>query len=75
MPAVAEPSTGRWGTAGRLVVAEFASLCDDLPSRAVAILCGPGNNGGDGFVVARSLQQRGLEPSVFLIGTTADCSE
>ncbi len=66
------PSIVLMENAGRQVVAALESLVDDLPSRAVAILCGTGNNGGDGFVVARSLQQRGLEPSVFLIGTTAD---
>lgn len=32
----------------------------------IAVLCGPGNNGGDGFVAARHLSRSGYRPQIFL---------
>lgn len=52
--------------AGRAVAQEVALRFPDAGS--IAVLCGPGNNGGDGFVAARHLVERGYSVSLGLLG-------
>lgn len=66
------PSLVLMENAGRQAVAAMEAMYGDLLERQVAVLCGRGNNGGDGFVVARTLAQRGVDVSVFLIGRVAE---
>src|SRR5712675_967041 len=66
------PSLVLMENAGRQAVAAMEAMYGDLLERQVAVLCGRGNNGGDGFVVSRTLAQRGVDVSVFLLGRVAD---
>ena len=54
--------------AGRAVVTIIAERFSNQVSNGVLIFCGSGNNGGDGFVVARLLFELGIRVKVILIG-------
>jgi NAD(P)H-hydrate epimerase len=66
------PSLVLMENAGRQVVAAMEAAYEPQLEGRVAVLCGRGNNGGDGFVVARTLLQRGIEAAVFVLGSLAD---
>ncbi len=59
------PGRDLMDNAGRAVAAAVARHWDRRP---VTILCGPGNNGGDGFVIARYLSAEGWPVRVGLLG-------
>jgi len=67
----------RWamsrGTSGVALMEAAGRACTDailerFQKTSVSVLCGPGNNGGDGFVVARLLRDHGWNVSLFLLG-------
>jgi ADP-dependent NAD(P)H-hydrate dehydratase / NAD(P)H-hydrate epimerase len=62
------PGLALMEAAGRAVADGAVELIASR-SAAVAIVCGPGNNGGDGFVAARLLRDRGYRVRVGLLGS------
>jgi hydroxyethylthiazole kinase-like uncharacterized protein yjeF len=60
------PSILLMENAGRSFAEELVKACPDLTRKRIMIFCGRGNNGGDGFVVARYLFLRGASPSILL---------
>lgn len=52
--------------AGQAVAQEVLARCRPVQGKRAVLLCGKGNNGGDGFVCARVLQQKGLQCVVIL---------
>lgn len=64
------PSIVLMENAGRGAAELFARLNPN--SEPVLILCGRGNNGGDGFVIARHLERFGIEAEIVLFADSPD---
>ncbi|MFW6080667.1 MAG: NAD(P)H-hydrate dehydratase [Desulfosalsimonas sp.] len=53
--------------AGRGAARSVFRVWPDVYTKSVAVIAGKGNNGGDGFVIARYLYQHGVDVSVYLL--------
>ncbi|MGD8506632.1 MAG: NAD(P)H-hydrate epimerase, partial [Candidatus Bathyarchaeota archaeon] len=60
--------------AGRAVAEEILTRFKPKKTK-VAILCGLGGNGGDGFVTARHLTTKGFQVTVILAGKPRDITD
>ncbi len=80
MQAIDKRAIGQFGipglvlmeNAGRSAVNALQTKFADLQSQRVVIFAGKGNNGGDGFVMARHLAHLDVNVEVFLTGKRAD---
>lgn len=66
------PSLVLMENAGRAVAEETRALLRRASRRRVLIVCGTGNNGGDGFVAARHLVNADADVSVYCVGRPKD---
>ncbi|MBN2541505.1 NAD(P)H-hydrate dehydratase [bacterium] len=58
--------------AGKYVAAVSEDILNEIGGTKVTVICGRGNNGGDGWVAGRHLSQKGFEVDFKLLGKKAD---
>src|SRR2546427_278586 len=63
------PSLRLMENAGKAVVQEMERFFGPLRGKAVTVVAGKGQNGGDGFVTARLLRQRRCQARVVLLAS------
>lgn len=61
------PLSGMMEQAGRALASAIEKRLGSLQGKQVALLCGAGNNGGDGFVCARVLAEKGAACTALLV--------
>lgn len=62
------PSVALMENAGRGVAEDIIRTFRRRKCRRVCVICGPGNNAGDGFVTARHLLNAGVKTDIFFLG-------
>jgi len=55
--------------AGRGCIDVLTKKIKNINAKKIAVMAGPGNNGGDGFVIARYLMERGIQVTCFLLAS------
>lgn len=55
----------------RAAAAAVEAIMAYMPSAKALVLCGPGNNGGDGYAIAAGLRAKGVNVSVAALGKPA----
>src|SRR5260370_12151608 len=68
------PSLQLMENAGAAVADYLSDAFPDLSTRQILVLCGKGNNRGDGFVVARRFRGRNAPPPAFLSAQPPEAS-
>ncbi len=68
------PSAVLMENAARGALAAIEDWCEELNGKAALIFCGKGNNGGDGFALARLFHEKGVEVFVFIAGVAKELS-
>ncbi|MCX8052223.1 MAG: NAD(P)H-hydrate dehydratase [Armatimonadetes bacterium] len=65
------PSLILMENAGRAVAEVAEDMLEDVRDKNIVVVCGPGNNGGDGFVAARHLHNAGADVKIAYFGDRA----